>query len=89
MKQMIVLTCLVVTGTVAKAESKDISVLRWLTVDDSSAIVEPLIDTVKNPTTLKSNRFVEPVSSCKLINTKDIVAQIQHCNNQRQGWLKI
>lgn len=89
MKQLLVISCLVTTGAVAKAESKDMSVLRWLTADDSSAIVEPLIDTVKNPTNLKSNRFIEPITSCKIINGKDFAAQIQHCKSQRQGWLKI
>ena len=86
MKQLLVISCLVTTGAVAKAESKDMSVLRWLTADDSSAIIEPLNN---NYTILKSKRFVEPVSACKLVNAKDFIAQVEHCKSKRQGWLKI
>jgi len=89
MKYVVFIGCLAVSGTVAKAESKDLSVLRWLTADDSSAVVEPLINIDNKSTLLKSNRFVEPVSTCKLVNAKDFIAQVNHCKSTRQGWLKI
>ena len=86
MKNVVFIGCLAASGTVAKAESKELSVLRLLTADDSRAIIEPLYN---DYTILKSNRFVEPVSMCKLVNAKDFIAQVKHCKSTRQGWLKI
>lgn len=86
MKYAVFIGCLAASSAMAKAESKELSVLRWLTADDSSAIIEPLNN---NYNILNSKRFVEPVSACKLVNAKDFIAQVKHCKSARQGWLKI